>query len=815
MWTCVDGVFRTPLVTATFEFFESDQGARDRRMQTFHPAKWVAARGYPHGLDATEANVGAVLEYKDPAAFHPILATAAVPALSSADGTFSSFLLAKETTRYPLYARHKQTPPLVAAMKRMDSTSPGNANAPAVIALWDAVGITHELAGYSHDVMGWVDKYLEERALEMNAMNHIEGLKKALADRAVVAETRYETSTFKRTAVGERNTARRVGAQRKSEPRRSQQLEVCTILEDWASKGLNYDLFEPALVDADMASEPERSVLIKKVRVQAEGRPDQVRRQAWTKYEEKLDKPAYARFQQQYQALQVAANNILNDRMGDLVSWLGSTALVDALTEYHPENVDDGVAFEKLIGDAIYGMNGSKAGGAKLDAWVHDLEAGETNLIWRAVALNQKDVIAELSATLAEAQRYRQEQRLASAVEWTGYGAKSLKAFADVYKKFSSVHNANTTASSTKGSTAYGIKINPVNMRGADKIAITVGDRIFKAFCVPGLADYASEKIIQHMFTLRAAVAVEDSLDLIKAQAKHEGWTRRQKRERLKKAKVFLALDSPEIRSEQSQALNKAWGDFNKKNAGAAGSMKDARLAVVVMLIEGVNFSKLIADCSMKGDAKSWWSLVASGITITSTLYDIATVPAKALYGAESWTFQRLKLAGGVLGSAASAITAILDFNDAHKFWSKGNTPLAVACLAKGALGMVNAGLSVAVTFTYAAPLIGRLTGRVALGEAMHIVGTRAAAIIGARILCMAAGAWMTIAIFSIQIIIWVMIDDDLEDWCARCVFGLKKKSTDGYRSVRHQEEALQKALVEIGLREDDQEEKPKRIIHD
>lgn len=784
----------------TFSMFEADAVLRDRRMQTFHPARWVAARSYSHGLDASEATIGAVLEYKEKPAWYPILATDVVPALSRADGSFSSNVLARQTTRHTLHSRHGQAARLVAEMKSIGRSLSAAANAPAVIALWDAAGITHELAGFTHDVLGWVDKYLAERAFQMNAMQHIESLKKALADGAVAAETSYQTTTFANTAVGQRNRDRRFGALRKTEPRRSQQLEVCAILEDWADKGLNYDLFEPALVDADMATEPNRSVYIKKVRTQAEQRPHRVRTRAWTKYEEKIDKPAYASFQRHYQSLHAAADKILNDRMGDLVAWLGSTALIDALTEFHMENVDDGVAFATLVGEVINGMNGSVQGAAKLDAWVNDLAADETNLLWRAVALNQKDMVAELRATLAEAQRYKQEQKLASTVEWTGYGAKSLKAFADTYKKFASVQNANTAAASAAGSSAAGIRIKPLNMHGADKLAVTAGDRIFKAFRVPGLADYASEKIIQHLFTMRAAVAAEDSLELIKVQAKHEGLARRQTRARLNAAKAFLALDTPEVRNVQSKALSEAWQNFKLKNAGAASSIRDARLAAVVMLIEGVNFSKLIADCAIKDDAKSWWSLAASGITISSLMFDVATVPIKALYGAESWSFQRLKLAGGMLGSAASIMTAVLDFRDAAKFTAKGEDGIALLCKVKGLLGFASGGLTIATTFTYAAPLIGRLTGSSALGAASRAIGARAAAIIGARILFMSAGAWLTVIMFGVQIFIWVMVDDELEDWCALCAFGVRRHDPNAYLTMQHQEMGLQKALIEIGL---------------
>ncbi|OLH41852.1 hypothetical protein DXO89_18245, partial [Xanthomonas oryzae pv. oryzae] len=45
-----------------------------------------------------------------------------------------------------------------------------------LLGLWDAVGVVHELNGYRHDVVGAMARCKEERALEFNAMEHIDTL---------------------------------------------------------------------------------------------------------------------------------------------------------------------------------------------------------------------------------------------------------------------------------------------------------------------------------------------------------------------------------------------------------------------------------------------------------------------------------------------------------------------------------------------------------------------------------------------------------------------------------------------------------------
>jgi hypothetical protein len=799
----------------TFDLFQNDAHARGRRMQEFNPSKWVTTSVAAHSLEATEANIGQILEYKDKAGLTALLPSAVVPTLSKPDGSFDPAKLEKQTTRYPYHNREAQTEELVKLMKKVGENATGKAHTPVIFTLWDAVGITHELAGFCHDLLGWLDKYSHERELELGAMNAIEGLKKALPEKEIAFDEHLRGGhESERERRGNLNAMRRVDAERAPAASRSRKLEVCDIVEDWTSKNLFHDEFEKRLMQANMLPEPARSAQIKKIRAQADqyltnrdkGNSDRLeerRAHAWDKYQEKIDKERYDYFQQQQQQLAAASEVILHNRTEDMVAWLESSSLVDALTEFHPENIEDGIAFNEVVGEAIFGMNASQRGGIKLDEWIREKKASEKNLLWRAVALNQKQPMAELDAELAEATKHQTERTMASAINWTNYTSKSLKALADTYKKTVSFHNANTSASSAKGSSAFGIPLRPVKMHGIDKLVVTAGDRFFKAFSVPGLADHACEKIIQQIFSIRAFVNPMDSAKLIQAQAANDGIVRSQQLARLRTARTFLAADTPSIRTAQSEALADAWNDFKTKNSGAASAMKDARLALLVMLIEGVNFNKLIADCAMKKDAKSWWSLVASGITITSGMFEVASVPAKVLFGnAEAWSYQRIKLAGGLLGSTASMIGAVLDIRDAAKFYGKGNSAIALVYGLKAAAGITNAGLTIAATFSYAAPLIGRLTGNTALSTAARVVGARAAAVIGFRILIMSAGAWLTILAFGIQIFIWIMSDDALEEWCSLCAFGINRDSRDAYRTFKAQIEQLEKAQSEIGLQE-------------
>jgi hypothetical protein len=75
-------------------------------------------------------------------------------------------------------------------------------------------------------------------------------------------------------------------------------------------------------------------------------------------------------------------------------------------------------------------------------------------------------------------------------------------------------------------------------------------------------------------------------------------------------------------------------------------------------------------------------------------------------------------------------------------------------------------------------------------------VGTRAGEIVGARILCMTAGAWRNLGAFGIQVIIW-MQPDDLQVWCEKSVFG---KDRNPNWTPKQQYDELEKALKSIGI---------------
>lgn len=619
----------------TVDEYTRNTKLRNARMQTIHPAQMIEGAKQGHGAIASAEALEQVLEYAS------AVNTYALPHAGDAngvkgiqdisigeDGSYEGRRLAQMSTRYPWSFRIDEQAHIslaettVVHMKGRTKTATGKPGTPHVLALWDAVGIAHELNGFRNDAAGWIKKYGDERELQISALNTYAGLQTALEHRACDVSDQH---------IAQVNSL---------PPRTAREDRARVVLRHspndvWARKELSDAQAER---QHQAAASTRAAHDFKQAYIAA----------AWPQYRSRFDERAIGPFKGRLDTFQAEAADVIERRTQPLIHWLEAKLFLDTLNDYHGQNVEDGFLFEDTVAEAIFGIGSCKVGKKKIEEWVKEAKSGmETNLLWRVVALNQDAARTDLDAALADAEQHQARQTEAHALVITGYVTKTLKAFADTYKKAQGVFDANTKASSPAGSKAFGAKIDAVKMRGTDKFAITVGDAVFRHFRIDRLADFASEKIIQHIFSIRAFVNPADSANLILAQAQEDGLKRADTLKRLRTGRTFMAADASPIKTAQSEIMGAAWQKFRgdtgtpEKVAGVASASKDARLALVVGLIEGVNFAKLIADCKTRNDIKSWVSLLASGMSITSALFDIGTVAAKNMpgMGAASWSY--------------------------------------------------------------------------------------------------------------------------------------------------------------------------------
>lgn len=770
----------------TIDEYQKNKPLRNARMQEIEPAAMAKGTKQTHGAIAAVEMLEGVIEYAPSFDVSSLPHGKVTACLSEEDGSYNPSYLKKMSTRYPTNLRQGQAD---STIKHMKQRAKDNAK-PNLLALWDAMGIAHELNGFRSDVAGWIDKYGEERELQITALNAIDGAKR-------VMERQVRNGAYKYADPEIEGIRWRASNQYGKNGRDSLYLPLKDLdgrytsgqIGEAAYKAERSNIFRqrstnPAAMEAIYADIDARRA--KQETVVANNVSEN-----WKKYEGRLNPETLGPFRDKWNKLLTDADSIVDRRTVVLVNWLEAKLFVDSLEDFHPTNIEDGVMFEDAIGEATFGMGSSKSGREKIDAWIKEAKASiKSNLLWRAIALNQQQGIEEIDAALQTA---LSTITLNTPSAWNVAMAnlKNLQRLADTYKKAQGVLTGNERAN-TKGTVAFGVRIKPINTRGIDRIVITFGDQIFRAFRINRVGDFLSEKLIQHIFSIRAFVDPVDSLRLVATQAKKQNLANADVLRRIQTAKAFLDMEVPS--SQQAGSLGEAWDKF-KASQDAPANLKDARLALIVMLIESGNCAKLIAESD--GSDKTKAMIAASAMSMAAAVLDIASVPAKSLWANESATFQKLKLFGGLLGGLASFVGAGVDFDSSVNEYRKGHMGLVVLYGMKSFAGGVGGLLTGGTAFTYGAGIILRLTGRTALAQSARVAGGTAARIIAARILLMSVGAWITVITIGLQLIIWAAEDKDnaLQIWCDQCAFG--KKRDKGW-SPKRQMELFDQSVKEV-----------------
>ena len=707
---------------------------------------------------------------------------------------------ATKSTRYPISMRSASNtkPESLLTVKLMHISGEltvGKRVPPMLLPLWDAIGIAHELNGYRNEVAGRVDQYSKERDVQIDAINLLTNLEQDLPQRAsdaVMKRQRDQATAGSKGWSKQVSDERRAAASKMPEPQRSQQLEIIALRDQDAKQGIPTYIsqqreeanrftgaqrtammakMDAAILNFDTIRDANAYKNIEHARV--------VAKEDWEKHAKYIDWAALTTFKKHFTELSWEAENLLEVRTVELIKWLEAPLFVDTLEDFHSNHTLDALAFEDHVSNATFGMESSKAGAKKIDEWVKEGKAStKSNLVWRTIALNQTAAIKDVDAAIAEAQKHHAHNKLAHEIDLASFANKLLKGFTDTYKKTQGIADANVGA--LAGTKSFNVKIKPVNLRGLDVAMIGFGDRIFRAFRINNLADGAAEHLIHHMLALNNGAARADILKSMRT--------------------IHKALDAAPkaMRTIQADAVMQAWEEFTTKSTKAPTAIKTVRLTTVVMLFEALNFFKLGKDCIEKGDGKSFALLAASAMSIMSALLDIASTPVKEVQGATSWSYQKIKLYGGVLSGAATLIGAIFDAKDYKKQSAAGESGLAFLYALKFALGATSGGLTLFTGVTYSGPLIQRLTNRTAIGLAEATTGKLAQKLIVRRIFMFLGSGWITVSVTVIQVVLYFVTPDELEKWCKHCAFGRLRASETNAGSVTSQRKALALALEAV-----------------
>ncbi|WP_322044139.1 T6SS effector BTH_I2691 family protein [Paraburkholderia sp. J67] len=770
----------------TVKRYAGSDELRNRRMQAIEPAKWIASpTPGSHTAPLNAANVQHVIEYAGGLGETPKECTALPyefrpPVSNEARGAFHDNVVEMCTTRYPWAIRqgwwngHATAQLVEQAQSNSFSDAAGKEHcAPMMLALWDAVGITHELNGFRNDPVAWLNQYALERALQVTALSDIDTAKTTVEKGAVNREAQFQSEVGQASTAGLKDSAaslRQQAATMQAGAERTRALETADDYDYLAQNGLG----GPYVAQVQsFGSEAERQAWrtktdaeIAQINKTKQQRLSDARTNAWPRYENRLKRADIDYFRGRYAAIQEKVRLLQEKRTDDIAAWLGAQPWLDALEDCHDANFIDGLKYEVTVGTALFGLDSTPKGAAKVDSLVAMLDASKPeSIVWRSIAMNQKDARIEITQALQSADS-KKETPLQGNVEAVAAVMAQIKSVVGYYKKLSDL----ALESDAKKITPIGSLLKALQV---DQLVMTTGDSIFRRFRINKAADFVGEKIIQSIFLQRSGISDYDALALVRKQAELEGLSRKEILGTLKVAHGFIkgeeALGGLGKQS-RTQALVQAWGQIKDTEDGAK-ALRSARITLVSGLLEAVNFYKLMV---MPSDDNTKLNLVSSGMSLCSAVIDIGMAPFYAALK-NSTRSQAWKLTGGALGTLGAMIGAWMDAAKAGSAFSKQQYTIAILTSVKAATGAA-AGISVFISAIGKSGLLLRRVaarfGTEAIVGLVEAATERALAFAALRGIGMLLGWEATVGLLVVQGLIWYFTPNALESWCARCAFG-------------------------------------------
>ncbi|QIE16290.1 T6SS effector BTH_I2691 family protein [Xanthomonas oryzae] len=778
-------------------------------MQPITPKQWIGApqaKGDTVPLSSAE-DLKVALEYRGFAG--EISEPAQLPhdrkpaAISTSSGGYKADVLHANSTRYPWalsthsmsgasaeQALQQRYARMCAASHNGKQGDQRQTYMPMLLGLWDAVGVVHELNGYRHDVVAAMARYKDERALEFNAMEHIEQIDTLLQRNAAVLSDQYAQASRARMEELEQEQA--------------------------GGNALTQSGMD-ALRTHGIASSNEGTwdglskALLPVYQRQA--------RETWEQtYRPRIDAAAYTAFKANAQRFGQAAMELLTQRTQVLGAWLSNPLFLVTLEDYDGTSPSCGVRFEEVITHAIEGLGMDPDGRRLLQDLAGNLDVTSRScLLWRVVAQNQDEAREELKQTLSEADQQKNMVLSAAGAGWSVFvtTSKTLKKFLSVYKGFETAQKQAAPLTATD---------RILRESGVDRFVTTAGAFLLNRFPLNGVQDKVGNALVRFVLMTRALLDEAEVSELISQEASTGVAVRSYFMERVEHYRSqTLTNGTPMLYALRDVERHKGTDLMHQRWEQASQSSRNAvRLGALTGVLELVNFINLLSKSDKQ--ARDYGSLVASGAALVSVYTSMAEKVSKEFFGDASRSMSRMKAIGGWLGGFGTYVGVYYDAGDTFLKIKEGEYALALMSGLKMFAGVLVGGAQFLTALSYSAPVLEKAIGRkgvviwldslkaglqaAALKEGEQAIAKASMRRIATGILRL--GGWqVTVALIAIDVLIYAIEPDALEKWCESNQFGKISEgwvmgfgaSSPKYKSLKEQDDAFQKAIGEVVAR--------------
>ncbi|AOS02945.1 hypothetical protein ATY48_13640 [Xanthomonas oryzae pv. oryzae] len=778
-------------------------------MQAITPKQWIGApqaKGDTVPLSSADA-LKAVLEYRGFAG--EISEPAQLPhdrkpaAISTSSGGYKADVLHANSTRYPWALRtHSMSgasaeQALQQRYARMCAASHNGKQGdqrqtymPMLLGLWDAVGVVHELNGYRHDVVAAMARYKDERALEFNAMEHIEQIDTLLQRNAAVLSDQYaQASRARMEEIEQEHSGGNALTQSGMDALRTHGIA--------SSNAGTWDGLSKALLPVYQRQA----------------------RESWeTTYRPRIDAAAYTAFKANAQRFGQAAMELLAQRTQVLGVWLSNPLFLATLEDYDGTSPSCGVRFEEVITHAIEGLGMDPDGRRLLQDLAGNLDVTSRScLLWRVVAQNQDEAREELKQTLSEADQQKNMVLSAAGAGWSVFvtTSKTLKKFLSVYKGFETAQKQAAPLTATD---------RILRETGVDRFVTTAGAFLLNRFPLNGVQDKVGNALVRFVLMTRALLDEAEVSELISQEASTGVAVRSYFMERVEHYRSqTLTSGTPMMYALRDVERHKGTDLMRERWEQASQSSRNAvRLASLTGVLELVNFINLLSKADKQ--ARDYGSLVASGVSLLSVYTSMAEKVSKEFFGDASRSMSRMKAIGGWLGGFGTYVGVYYDAGDLFLNLDKKDYGAAFIYFTKSLSGVAVGGAQFLTALAYSAPVFEKAIGRrgviiwldslkaglqaAAAKEGEEVLAKATMKRIGIGVLRL--GGWqVTVALVVMDVLIYALEPDALEKWCESNWFGKVSEgwilgfgaSRPHYKNLKEQDEAFKKAIGEVTAR--------------
>ncbi|WP_284962683.1 T6SS effector BTH_I2691 family protein, partial [Citrobacter portucalensis] len=497
---------------------------------------------------------------------------------------------------------------------------------PLLMALHDATGITHELTGWTNDVLAMAKIFGEERALEFCTQSLINGVKE----------------------IVNKSSEQNVAAQLSVLP---QETYISPPAMDYS-----YDMYVQN--EKSRGTDSKDILTREEFEKQVKGKQNEVYKKSqvandWSKYARMINQNKWESFNKCCADLTQKIDEQLAKLISYRCEWLQTSLFITMLQDFFSNDPVDNAYYREIAAFAMAGLGESSSGVKLLDDWIDAYTTtSEKNLVWRTHFYNNPEIMADAESLLANLRQCSIAPVSENDVLYffEKNGAKLNKIFKGFEKATSEISKP------LAGNAVFSKRV----LYQMDQHMATVGARFFSVSRIGPVLNTMNDLIVRTLFSLSAGKSELETKILF---SKYFGWAT--ERRAYITGTVFYspqrAIRADLLRGagKKYAALEKSYADYLSQPAGHSGYAVTS-IRIFVLFFNVVELYNQLDN--FKNEPANYAKVVSAISATASGMIDIAT-PAMEVILKDKNSLHYMKMFGAGCSLISAGISLGLDIS--------------------------------------------------------------------------------------------------------------------------------------------------------